>query len=35
MKFRGKDVEVDELAKIENELRRQMFGEVKVGDIAP
>ena len=35
MKFRGKDVEVDDLALIEGDLRRQMFGEVKVGDILP
>jgi len=35
MQFRGKKVEVDDLAEIENDIRRQMFGEIKVGDVVP
>ena len=35
MKFRGEKIEVDDLSQIEDDLRRQMFGEVKVGDILP
>ena len=35
MKFRGKKVEVDDLAEIEDEIKRKMFSEVKVGDIIP
>ena len=35
MKFRGKKVEVDDLAGIEDDVRRQMFGQIKAGDVVP